>query len=91
MTKLCFFALAIFSLAHACYSQNMQVKAYYHGSNERLDNYDPSKLTHIIFCFGHLDGSRLKIDDAKDTALIQKMVNMKSKNPKLKVILSLGG
>ena len=91
MTKLCFFALILFSITHACYSQNMQVKAYYHGNNERLDNYDPSKLTHLIFCFGHLDGSRLKIDDANDTALIQKMVGMKSKNPKLKVILSLGG
>jgi chitinase len=77
--------------AQAVYSQNIQVKAYYHGSEERLENYDPNKLTHIIFCFGQLSGSRYKVVNAKDSALIKKMVAMKSKNRDLKVILSLGG
>jgi chitinase len=79
------------SLTINLFSQEIAVKAYYHGKNEQLDHYDPKKITHIIFCFGHLDGSRLKIDDAQDTALIRKMVELKSKNPGLKVILSLGG
>ena len=89
--KLFVAVLLLFSIVHTGYGQEIKVKAYYHGNSERLDDYDPTKITHIIFCFGHLDGSKLKIDDAKDTALIQKMVNMKTKNPKLKVILSLGG
>lgn len=89
--KLIVVAVLLISFAHKGYAQDIKVKAYYHGNNEKLDEYDPTKLTHIIFCFGHLDGARLKIDDARDTALIHKMVAMKTKNPKLKVILSLGG
>jgi chitinase len=89
--KLILILLSIASLIQSGYSQQIKVKAYYHGKAERLDAYDPSKLTHIIFCFGHLDGTRLKIDDAEDTLMIQKMVNMKIRNPQLKVILSLGG
>lgn len=83
--------LLTFSIIHAGYTQDIKVKAYFHGSSEKLDEYDPTKLTHIIFCFGHLNGSRLKINDAGDSVLIQKMVSLKTKNPKLKVILSLGG
>jgi chitinase len=84
-------ALVLLSFTHRGYTQDVKVEAYYHGNNEKLDEYDASKLTHLIFCFGHLDGARLKIDDASDTALIQKMVSLKMKHPQLKVILSLGG
>jgi chitinase len=48
-------------------------------------------MTHIIYCFGHLDGNRLKIGSARDTLVIKRMVAMKGKNPALKVLLSLGG
>jgi chitinase len=71
--------------------KEMIVEAYYFKGISQLDSFDMKKLTHIIFCFGHLDGSRYKIDDANDSMLIKKMVSMKSINPKLKVILSLGG
>jgi chitinase len=67
------------------------VESYYSGSIAELDSFDMKKNDHIIFCFGHLDGSRLKIDNAGDSALIKKMVSKKSTNPDLKVILSLGG
>ena len=84
-------SLLTITVISSVYSQDIKVKAYYHGSGEQLNDYDPTKITHIIFCFGHLDGTRLKIRNDKDTALIQQMVTMKSKNPALKVILSLGG
>jgi chitinase len=88
-------AILFFSLASVTYAQpkkEMQVMAYYESDNiNRLDSIDVQKLTHIIFCFGHLDGSKFKIDDAADTAMIHKMVSLKTKNPKLKVLLSLGG
>jgi len=48
-------------------------------------------MTHIIFCFGHLNGNRFYIRSARDTAVIQKMVSLKNRNPELKVLLSLGG
>lgn len=67
------------------------VLAYYSGSPERLDSFDARQMTHIVYCFGHLDGARLKINSAKDTLTIHKMVAMKAKNPSLKVLLSLGG
>ena len=67
------------------------VIAYYAGSLEALDSFDATSMTHIIYCFGHLEGNRLKIKGAKDTLLIQKMVGMKKGNPALKVLLSLGG
>lgn len=68
-----------------------KVIAYFSGRISQLDSIDVNKLTHLIFCFGHLNGSRFKIDNAKDTALIKKMVSLKAINPQLKVLLSLGG
>jgi len=73
------------------WAQKKAVLAYYSGTAERLDSFDLSGVTHLIYCFGHLDSSRLKIRSAKDTALIQKMVSLKQQNPQLKVLLSLGG
>src|SRR6476660_3831563 len=67
------------------------VLAYYSGSLEALDSLDARNMTHIIYCFGHLQGNRLHIGSAKDTLLIQKMVGLKKVNPQLKVLLSLGG
>jgi chitinase len=68
------------------------VIGYYAGKNAaQLDSFSIEKLTHIIFSFCHLKGNRLNVNDALDSVTIQKMVSLKSKNPGLKVILSLGG
>ncbi|MEP7258381.1 MAG: glycosyl hydrolase family 18 protein [Flavitalea sp.] len=72
-------------------AQKKAVIAYFSGSAEQLDDIDPVKITHIIYCFGHLEGKRLRIASAADSALIEKMVGLKSKNPSLKVMVSLGG
>lgn len=71
----------------------MAVLAYYSGDpvQHNLDNYDIEKVTHLIFCFAHLNGNRFEIANARDSAAIQKMVGLKKLNPDLKVILSLGG
>lgn len=72
--------------------KNFCITAYYAGPAARLDSFPVEKLTHIIFSFGHLKGNRLTIHNAGDTACIQKMVGYKkTRNPGLKVILSLGG
>jgi chitinase len=71
--------------------QEMAVIAYYIGNEKAIDNYSVSKLTHIIFSFCHLKGNRLNVDDAGDSATIKKLVSLKTINPKLKVLLSLGG
>lgn len=69
---------------------NIRVLAYYLGRPEPLDNYDVNKMTHIIFCFGQLEGNRFKITGS-DSAIIRKMISLKQKNPQLKVLISLGG
>jgi len=69
---------------------NIRVLAYYLGSADPIDKYDITKMTHIIFCFGQLDGNRIKLTK-NDSAVIKKMVSLKKVNLQLKVILSLGG
>jgi len=83
----------LFVLSTAVFSQGNKVKviAYYFGSPTALDSFDIKKVDEIIFSFGRLQGNQFHIRSARDTATIQKMVAMKSVNPSLKVVLSLGG
>lgn len=67
----------------------LAVIAYYAGRPEALDNYEIDKLTHLIYCFGHLRGNELFIGNGAVT--VNKMISFKEKNPDLKVLLSLGG
>jgi len=80
---------------NSVYSQNNStpfvVIGYYAGNAEKLDSFKIEKLTHIIFSFCHLKENRLSVRRASDTLTIQKMVNLKQRNPQLKVLLSLGG
>jgi chitinase len=84
-------------LIPACYGQpekknaSIAVIAYYSGNDSVIDQYPVDKLTHIIFSFCHLKDNRLAVDDARDSATIRKLVSLKSKNPSLKIMLSLGG
>jgi chitinase len=95
MKKHVFFLILVailnMNLSLSSHAQKKAVIAYYSGSIQKLDSFDARNFTHIIYCFGHLEGDQLKLKGAKDTAIIQKMVAMKSQNKKLKVLLSLGG
>src|SRR2546423_13158144 len=71
--------------------QSIAVIAYYSGPAEQEDSFAVEKLTHIIFSFCHLKGNQLVVDNARDSLRIQKLVSLKSRNPQLKVLLSLGG
>src|ERR1041384_5823167 len=72
-----------------CRSQS--VIAYYAGPATEVDSFAAEKLTHIIFSFCHLKGNRLNVNNLSDSTTIHKLVQLKSRNPQLKVILSLGG
>ncbi|RBQ10367.1 glycoside hydrolase [Pedobacter miscanthi] len=67
------------------------VIAYYSGHNSVIDSFPIEKLSHLIYSFGHLKGDSLNIKSAKDSALITKMVELKKRNPDLKVMIALGG
>ena len=69
----------------------ISVIGYYSGDAAKIAAYPVEKLTHIIFSFCHLKGNRLRVDNARDTLTIQELVRLKSRNPSLKVLLSLGG
>ena len=82
------------SISHApSFAQKKEraIIAYYSGNVERLDSFDAKLMTHIIYCFAHLDSDHIKIKSYRDTVIIQKMVSLKSQNPALKVLISLGG
>ena len=89
-----FFALLplilIFSICRA-QKNDISVIAYYPGGSDNIDSFAIEKLTHIIFSFAHLKENKLNIRKAADSALIQKIVGLKTRNSHLKVMLSLGG
>ena len=76
---------------HSQDNSPFRVIGYYAGPTELVDSFNTDQLTHIIFCFGHLKGNRLHIGSAADSVTIERMVARKKTNPKLKVLLSLGG
>ncbi len=91
--KLLFTMLFALLLPFSVFSQdgrNIRVLAYYLGPAGQLDDYDVNRMTHIIFCFGQLNGNHFSITGA-DSVIVKKMVSLKKKNPDLKVLVSLGG
>jgi len=67
------------------------IMAYYSRGPEKVDSLPAEKLTHIIFSFCHLKGNKLTVDNGNDSTTLRKLVGLKKRNPKLKIILSLGG
>ncbi len=72
-------------------SKGLNVIAYYSGNGDNIDSFEVEKLSHIIFSFCHLKGSRLNVNNARDTATIQKLILLRKRNPGIKILLSLGG
>jgi chitinase len=68
-----------------------RIVGYYAGNTRPLDSVEVGKLTHLIYCFGKLEGNRFSLRNQSDTVMIHEMVGLKKKYPFLKVMLSLGG
>ncbi len=66
------------------------VMAYYSGNEAAIDDYDVSRLTHIIFSFCRLDGHRISIRENR-IPVLEKLVSLKEENPGLKILVALGG
>jgi len=87
---ICLFSIPLFAQKKKS-QKPIAVIAYYAGRTTMIDSFEVEKLTHLIFCFCHLKGNLLSVGNARDSATIQRMVALKSRNPQLKIILSLGG
>ena len=83
--------LLIMAFGLKAYAAPFRIIGYYCGPSALVDSFETERLTHLIFCFGHLSGNRFEIGNAADSATIEKMVLLKKKHPALKVMLSLGG
>jgi chitinase len=83
--------IALTLLAPRTGAQRPAVIAYYATKTIDLDSFATDKLTHIIFSFCHLQDNKMTVAGAYDSNIIRRLVDLKAKNPRLKVILSLGG
>ena len=97
MTRLSLLIILLSLYSVVCNAQkksdpkNFTVIAYYAGRTTMIDSFEVEKLTHLIFSFCHLKGDTLSVNNAGDSATILRMVELKKRNPQLKIILSLGG
>lgn len=93
--KIGFVTLVLFygSLAWPASAQqkNLTVFGYYAGRPTMIDSFPVEKLTHLCYSFTHLKGSRISLNNARDSATLRNCVAQKKRNPALKVIISLGG
>jgi chitinase len=72
-------------------NKKMDIIAYYTGDDKLINEYEVNKLDQIIFSFCHLREGKLSVDSPKDSITIKHLVSLKTKNPQLKIVLSLGG
>lgn len=90
-----FLSTAIFLLLTVVQSpaqrQTFRVVGYYAGTTIPIDSFETSRLTHLIYCFGGLNGNRFQLRSSIDSAIIKRMVALKQQQPSLKIMLSLGG
>ena len=74
------------------YSQKYHVVAYYTGDSTRLMQYDLSKVTHLIYCFGHIyEDNTFKLSNKRWTSVKAAMPLIRKKYPHLKLMVALGG
>ncbi len=79
------------SFSQKSLNDHFAVIAYYAGRPTMADSFPIEKLTHIIFSFCHLKGDSLAVMNGHDSMTIERLVELKNRNPALKVMLSLGG
>ena len=82
-----------YTITYSLHAQkkNFTVFGYYAGRSTMVDSFPVEKLTHLSYSFTHLKGSRMNLGNARDSATLRSCVALKNRNPKLKVIVSMGG
>jgi len=68
-----------------------KIIAYYTGNGETIQQYPIEKLTHIIFSFLKLQNDTLTFRNEDQRRALQQLIQLKNKNPQLKIMVSIGG
>ncbi|KAL4828994.1 hypothetical protein H8958_019503 [Nasalis larvatus] len=55
------------------------------------ENVDPFLCSHLIYSFASIENNKVIIKDKSEVMLYQTINSLKTKNPKLKILLSIGG
>ncbi|XP_048205920.1 chitinase-3-like protein 2 [Perognathus longimembris pacificus] len=55
------------------------------------EDIDPFLCSHLIYAFAGISNNKVNINDKNAALLYQTINNLKAKNPKLKILLSIGG
>lgn len=86
LALLCLMLLSV----HTLLAQDVGKKVVAYVTSWSSITPDPNVMTHINYAFGGVgsDGTSVYADG---TSRMQQMVRLKSRNPKLKVLLSIGG
>jgi chitinase len=72
-------------------TEPFRVIGFYKGNSTDIDKFDVGKLTHLLFCFTYLQGNKIHIKNAEDEETLKHLVELKTKHPTLKVLVSFGG
>ncbi|XP_043731710.1 chitinase-3-like protein 2 isoform X1 [Cervus elaphus] len=56
-----------------------------------FESTDPFLCSHLIYSFASISNNKVIIKDKNEAKLYQTINNLKTKNPKLKILLSIGG
>ena len=66
--------------------------AYYSSDSASLMKYDYSRITHVIYCFGHVNsGGYFGVSRQKDLSALKGLILLRQKYPHLKMMVALGG
>lgn len=71
---------------------NHNLIAYYSGDSAALFKYDYSRITHVIYGFGHVNSEgTFGVNREKDLRVLRELIKLKQKYPHLKTLVALGG
>ena len=90
MIRLALLAAVCLLAAVPASSADLRVVAYVVGW-EAPPAIDPTQLTHINFAFGKIEGGKAVLPHPGVAANLTHLRSLKAKNPRLKVLLSIGG
>jgi chitinase len=70
---------------------NFRVIAFCMNEGGNIEKYEIDKLTHLVFSFTYLQGTKISFKNSEDEDRLKRFVALKAKYPKLKVLVSFGG